>query len=634
MAERPRYYPNAKSLEDRAQKLERVKGLVQTIYQNLGGDQGPTGLNIINPQILPEGAMERVAEIVRRGTKVAQVREYGETKKIPYINSQIDQTTAEIKRVEELIHQGIPTLRGLSAFLRPEEIAAIEAQLRLVTPDVTLTAAPSVPEGAPSVPPTPVSPGIQEGATAENETRPTHKIVVNLIENKNSVDGRNLAIKSPIQNATFMQLARNPGKDFTESELTEIAKKAGSENPRAGSMMVFYLRKILEPDPKNPTILIRTENGHRLDAEVEIIEKGAAGEEKADLTGQSDTQPKKETGKKVSFTLPDGQEITVTKIQAEILGLLSATKVKAITYEEWANPLWQEENIELPVKINWLSVRKTALNRKVLQEKGYQIANAETSKLGTTARFYLEKTLAAPEKTGYPQQPDIEVLQKEIAELQSRITSIEGRIQKGDLSENSNLMLETFREELNRKKDTLAAKEKLPMPLPVSIPEGTKNLSADGGNNDIIPYQRPPETIRTPDETNILTFIADELSKYDRLWFDRIQNGLNAYQNPSRYTTIGGLDRRRFKPYGANELKQLLARAIKKMEDDSQIPLRRKDWNSEDESTWTKLQNLIQRIGEGDERRFIQRVNGLIDKASNDYYAIHPEIKPGEDWII
>lgn len=137
MSERPRFYPNAKSLEDRAQKLERVKGLVQTIYQNLGGDQGPAGLNIINPQLLPEGPMERVAEMISRGIRVARVRQYVETEKLPNITSQFDETRTEIQRIKDLIQEGIPILKGLSAFLRPEEIATIEAQLSLVTPDVT-----------------------------------------------------------------------------------------------------------------------------------------------------------------------------------------------------------------------------------------------------------------------------------------------------------------------------------------------------------------------------------------------------------------------------------------------------------------------------------------------------------------
>lgn len=211
-----------------------------------------------------------------------------------------------------------------------------------------------------------------------------------------------------------------------------------------------------------------------------------------------------------------------------------------------------------------------------------------------------------------------------IEQLQTRISSIEAQIISGDLSEKSNPMLDALRKALDEKKAELAEKEKLLESLPASSSNGIIE----------IPYQRPPETIRTTDETNLLTFVAEELSKFERLWFDRIQSGLNAYQNPYRNKPVRGTNLKRFKPFESNELKPLFESAYKKMQGDSQVPLRRKEWGENEELVWTKLQDLIQRIGEGDERKFFQRVNGLIDRAANEYYALHQDIKPGEGWII
>ena len=53
-----------------------------------------------------------------------------------------------------------------------------------------------------------------------------------------------------------------------------------------------------------------------------------------------------------------------------------------------------------------------------------------------------------------------------------------------------------------------------------------------------------------------------------------------------------------------------------------------------EEETWEKLQRLVQRIGEDNKTRFLQRVKGLIDRASSEYYDMHPDKREGEGWII
>lgn len=169
MAERIIFYPNERNLQTRAQKLERAKGIVETTSQNLGGDLGPKKLDILNPQLLPSDPFERVSEIMRRGMQVAEVRQYVALHKLPNLDAQLADTNAEIKKIEDLkIAESVARLSALRAFLKPEEIEILEAQIRQILPGASLEAKG---EEQQTVPPT-VQPPVEGGVQPEEENLP------------------------------------------------------------------------------------------------------------------------------------------------------------------------------------------------------------------------------------------------------------------------------------------------------------------------------------------------------------------------------------------------------------------------------------------------------------------------------
>lgn len=154
MSERPRFYPNVADLPIRAQKLEHAKSVLETLSQNMGGELGPDRLNIFNPQLLPDDPIERLGEVIRRGIKIGRGRQHITDEKLPGIVSQLDETKAEIKmeskRIE--IQQGISRLTELRSYLKPEEIAALEIQIRQSIPDASLDRQPEQTATAPAEP--------------------------------------------------------------------------------------------------------------------------------------------------------------------------------------------------------------------------------------------------------------------------------------------------------------------------------------------------------------------------------------------------------------------------------------------------------------------------------------------------
>ncbi|MDO8619033.1 MAG: hypothetical protein Q7R49_03780 [Candidatus Daviesbacteria bacterium] len=414
----------------------------------------------------------------------------------------------------------------------------------------------------------------------------------------------------------FNCLYENLG-NFVERKLIDTALKGLGQNTGAAQLLHDLERKF------DTNFVIRT---YKISDKTALYALGVSPDQ-----SQKPSEPNsdsKDSGKgreshlKFKRTLPNGQEIEIQgRIRLEALDLLlKATKDK-------------------PVSTANISKDTAYFLRKILTPLGWNIIQSNTTTRlveGNKGFYYLEEIKKDETQNQDSAATSIDINQQkaDIEELEARILSIEAQMTTNSLSEQSSPMLASFRRALEEKRAELAKQESLLETLPTPpVSETAQNLPVDQGVVEVR-YQRSPETIRSADETNLLNYITDQLPQLSRFWFDRIQESLHAEQNPARLVLVRGTNSRRFKPYETDELKALLASGYKKMAEDSQIPKRREDWNKTEELTWNKLQQLVQRIGEGDTRKFLQKVYGMFETASNKYYDLYEDRRPGEGWLI
>lgn len=113
-------------------------------------------------------------------------------------------------------------------------------------------------------------------------------------------------IQGRIRWAIFNYLCEHPQEEIPTAVLKEIALKLGSKDANPVGVAMWFLRDKIEPDPKNPRIIITTgrdiRSSYRLNARVEFVgeEKQPEGEKEPEIivgspvTFNYDNKPRKE----------------------------------------------------------------------------------------------------------------------------------------------------------------------------------------------------------------------------------------------------------------------------------------------------------------------------------------------------
>lgn len=378
-------------------------------------------------------------------------------------------------------------------------------------------------------------------------------------------------VVSGIRRAVLTELAKSANQVVSRQTLHEVAINYGSKDDYPVNGAIFDLRAQIEPDPKNPQIIVTvrkgTNIGYSLKAEV-IFED----EEKA----RAQSSQKKEEARRVfEFTLPDGQIV-------RIMG-----KMKAKTLEKLLEGFGENRPIEtdeLALTLYGIYNRDTytltqsfiARLRKDLQPFNWRIIQPvgppERVK-GRKAAYHLKKIQVSEEPPETIQEVEITPPGEE----------------------------EIF---------TAA------IPPTVALPQ------------DIIemPYVPTEEEKRSEEETQILNVIVSLFSANlhnPRIRFDDVNRELSPQiQRKSLPAALGG--KPLYRIYSAAELKDKFASAYRKFREEAAISHIRETWTEEEKSLWTKIEFAVGRLSGGNFDDFLRRVKLEIDRSINQFYREHP----------
>lgn len=229
---------------------------------------------------------------------------------------------------------------------------------------------------------------------------------------------------------------------------------------------------------------------------------------------------------------------------------------------------------------------------------------------------------------------NIESLQKELADLYQFRTEIQEQVAQGIWPQSD---LDELIAEITQKEAQIRLRQPSEPETLVDL-EGLDQKEANrgvftqpkpGGEEiETIPYH--PEQLRTQEETSILQYIVGELTQYSRLWFQRWQDALLT-DDRVKLLLYG---KRQVTRYERWELNEKFKSAYHKMARESLIPLMRTQWGEVEKESWQKAENLLRRLGEGEERILFREVNKLIDRAAKEHYDMHPDEHEGDPIII
>lgn len=371
--------------------------------------------------------------------------------------------------------------------------------------------------------------------------------------------------------AVLISLAKNPKQRVSTSVLKEAAIKTGSKDKDPVGIGIYHLRQLIEPDPKNPQIIIRSGSAkqatYSLNTEVMFEDEEKAKAERS--------QKRKEARQVFEFTLPDGQVV-------QIMG-----NYKAKTLEKLLDSFKENRPIEtdeLVLTLYGVYNRKTYTSttqfvaglRKDLQPAGWRIIQPvsppERAK-GKKGAYYLEKVQVEEKPPETIQEVEVTPLgEEEIAVAAISTTAV----------------------------------------LTEDIIE--------------LPYVPTEEEKRSEEETQILNVVVSLFSANlhnPRIRFDDIISELSPQiQRKSLPAALGG--KPLYRIYSAAELKDKFTSAFRKLREEAAITHLKETWTENEKNLWTKIEFAVGRISGENFDDFSRKVRIEIDRSLKQFYREHP----------
>lgn len=135
----------------------------------------------------------------------------------------------------------------------------------------------------------------------------------------------------------------------------------------------------------------------------------------------------------------------------------------------------------------------------------------------------------------------------------------------------------------------------------------------------VIPYEPTEDEQRSDEETKILQFVVEALSRNRTITFEELQK---ATSPESRIRTVAG--KRQLPIYQAHELKEMFNAALRKFREESAILNLKEQWDGAELKLWADLQAVMRRFG-NDTEGFTRAVKAMIDACERRFYNSLPE---------
>lgn len=136
----------------------------------------------------------------------------------------------------------------------------------------------------------------------------------------------------------------------------------------------------------------------------------------------------------------------------------------------------------------------------------------------------------------------------------------------------------------------------------------------------VIPYKPTEDEKRSGEETKMLGFVVDALSRNKNITFEGLQKAVSP---ESRIRTVSG--KRQLMIYQGSELKEMFNTVLTKFREEAAIPNLREAWSDEELQLWSNLQLVIRSTSGNDIASFIKAVRARIDSAERAFYNSLPE---------
>lgn len=137
----------------------------------------------------------------------------------------------------------------------------------------------------------------------------------------------------------------------------------------------------------------------------------------------------------------------------------------------------------------------------------------------------------------------------------------------------------------------------------------------------IIPYEPSEDERRSEEETKILQFIVDILSRNRNITFEDLQR---AVHSEIRERSLAG-GKKQIPVYQASELKDMFVSVLRKFREEAAIVSLRETWNDDEIALWGNLQLVARRVPGDDWESFSRMVRARIDSAQRTFYNSLPE---------